>query len=34
MDVTYELLKNDGFALDIVNLLKERSKKNAELLEG
>lgn len=30
----YELLKNEGFALDIVNLLKERSKKNAELLEG
>lgn len=30
----YELLKNEDFTLDIVNILKERSKKNAELLAG
>ena len=30
----YEQLKNEDFALDIVNLLKERSQKNAERLNG
>ena len=30
----YEQLKDEDFALDIVNLLKERSKENAELLSG
>jgi len=29
----YKQLKNDGFALDIVNILKERSAENAELLK-
>ena len=30
----YEQLKSDEFALDIVNLMKERSKENADLLSG
>lgn len=30
----YEQMKNENFALDIVNLLKERSEKNAQLLDG
>ena len=29
----YKQLKNDNFALDVVNLLKERSARNAEILK-